>query len=82
MASGAIRTKLAVVRFVFDVAVHAGGRGAFVGAARVAAAALQVVVASSKGKKIMLYRAFGERDGERVVQAGRDSLCFVVFRLL
>ena len=44
MAGGTIGAKLAVVGLVFGMAADAVGGGAFIGAARVAAAAFQVVV--------------------------------------
>lgn len=44
MAGGTIGTKLAFVGLVFGVAADTVGGGAFIGAARVTAAAFQVVV--------------------------------------
>ena len=54
MAGGTISAKLALMRFILGMAAYTSWRGAFVGAARMAGAALQVVVASLKREKIML----------------------------
>lgn len=73
MASGTICAKLAFVWVLVSVAAHAGRRSPFVGAARVAIAALEVVVASHQGKEIMLQRTLWKWNIQRIVQTGRNA---------
>ena len=54
MASRTIRAKLAFMRFVFGMTTHTIDGRAFVGAAGMAVAAFQVVMAAGQREKIML----------------------------
>ena len=54
MASCTIRAKLAFMRFVFSMTTHTIDGRAFVGAAGMAVAAFQVVMAAGQREKIML----------------------------
>ena len=54
MASRTIRAKLAFMRFVFGMTAHTIDGRAFIGAAGMAVAAFQIIVAASQREEIML----------------------------